>query len=155
MSEKGERDEEMSAGAYEAETELAAERAAEGLAHLDAGEEDDASGLAQSPFNRLAAAYRVACAESPDDPAVHYHFGRQYFQVGLYEEAAAALLRAAELNPRLAEAHYFLGSTLREQGRLDDAIAAYGRALEIDPELFEARLEKELAEKGRGERRAP
>lgn len=150
-------DEEMSASAYEAETELRGERAREGLEHLDAGGEDDASGLAQSPFNRLAEAYRLAAARearTEREAAVHYHFGRQYFQVALYEQAVEALRRAVELTPTLAEAHYYLASSLREQGKINEALASYKRALELDDKLFEARLEQELTrrEGGNGEK---
>ena len=150
-------DEDMSANAYEAETELRAERAREGLEHLDAGGEDDASGLAQSPFNRLAEAYRLAAAKEAGtarEAAVHYHFGRQYFQVELYEQAVEALRRAVELSPALAEAHYYLASSLRAQGKTDEALASYKRALELDDKLFEARFEQELTrrEAGNGEK---
>ena len=147
--EQGDEDD-MRASLHEADEELTAERARAGLDHE--GDEDDASGLAMSPFARLSEAYAMQSAETPNDANMHYLYGRQFFQVELYEDAAKALWRAVELNAQHAESHYYLAATLRQQGKKTDAAASYRRALEIDPKLFEARLELEslLSEGGNG-----
>ena len=140
MPNERERDE-LSANIYEADTEVTGERARAGLEHVEEGHDDDASGLALSPFNRIAEGYRLAIAGSPDNAEVHYYFGMQYFQCGLYERAAAAFRRVIEIVPELAEAHHRLAGTFVELGRYEDAIKSYEKALTLDDKLLEARIE--------------
>lgn len=76
----------------------------------------------------------VAKDNDPNDPQTFYNLGLVSQSVGLYEDAAAAYARAAELDPEFASAPYNLGTVLTQLGRLDDAIAAFDAALEADPD---------------------
>jgi len=55
-----------------------------------------------------------------------------------YEEAAAALKKAAEIEPNNVAAHFNLGLTLYNAGRYSEAIEAYKEAIKLRPNLAQA-----------------
>jgi choline-sulfatase len=57
---------------------------------------------------------------------------------GRYDEAAAALRRILEHNPRLFDAQHKLADTLAKAGRLEEAAAAYRKAIELQPSIAPA-----------------
>ena len=79
--------------------------------------------------NRLviAGATRNALGEA----ARQNQLAEEAYTAGRYEEAAAALRRVTQLNPRDADAFYRLGQTQEAAGHRREAIAAYRKALEL------------------------
>ena len=61
------------------------------------------------------------------------NLGNVYFDIGNYELAELALVRAVEINPTLSESRANLGNVYLKKGRVADAIYQYQAALEINP----------------------
>ncbi len=59
---------------------------------------------------------------------------------GQFSQAAAKLVDAIALDPKLTEAHYLLGLVRQSWGKLDEAQASYEMALRLQPDYPEARL---------------
>lgn len=71
---------------------------------------------------------------SPDYPIFYNELGREYENLGEFEEAANYYKKALEINPNLVEVYYNLGITYEKAGKYKEAIAAYQRVLEKNPE---------------------
>jgi TolB-like protein/class 3 adenylate cyclase/Tfp pilus assembly protein PilF len=67
---------------------------------------------------------RQVVAHDPLSVATHRYLGREYFRVGLLDEAEVALKKALELHPQSGFAHFWLGLVHLAQGRLAEAVAA-------------------------------
>jgi tetratricopeptide (TPR) repeat protein len=93
----------------------------------------------------------IARGRMRDTYAAHAAIGRAFLQQGRWEEAAAELRRAVEIDPSVAQSHSDLGMALEELNRSDEAIAEYREALRRSPDLHEAlyNLGGALAERGR------
>ncbi|MCX5638389.1 MAG: tetratricopeptide repeat protein [Planctomycetota bacterium] len=61
------------------------------------------------------------------------NLGNVYSDIGNYELALLALVRAVEINPTLSESRSNLGNVYLKKGLVDDAIYQYQAALEINP----------------------
>ncbi len=67
------------------------------------------------------------------------------------EEAAAALLKALDLDPALVEGYLTLGELYRRTDRVEEAVKMYREALRWDPDHVEAEAAlRELTQRGRG-----
>jgi tetratricopeptide (TPR) repeat protein len=55
-----------------------------------------------------------------------------------YDEAANALKKAAEIEPKNASAHFNLGLTLYTAGRYSEAIESYREVIKLRPQLGQA-----------------
>ncbi|MBM4285891.1 MAG: tetratricopeptide repeat protein [Deltaproteobacteria bacterium] len=65
--------------------------------------------------------------------SIYVHLGSCRKDLGQYDEAAAHLLRARELNPALKEAHHLLGFCHFKKGEYEQAVSCFERAIELDP----------------------
>ncbi len=75
-----------------------------------------------------------AIALDPSLAEAHAALGLQrYGGGGTFEERAAPLQRALELNPTLSDARNWLGILYLDAGRIDEALAAYEAIFERDP----------------------
>jgi tetratricopeptide (TPR) repeat protein len=132
--------------AFEARGELRERRAGEGLEHLDgAGDVDED----RDPFSLTVAGYEQHAASAPQDVQAHFQYGRQFYQVSMWDWAILAFTRALEIAPKWADAQFYLASSLRGAGRIEEALAAYDKAKELDPTMIEARFESELLKRGK------
>jgi len=94
--------------------------------------------LAESGMNRLALAYyEVAVRLEADDPVLWNNLGTIHRQLGEWEKAKRAFVRALKLNPANAMAHYNLGAVYDVQRKYDSAVREYRIALSLDPNLGE------------------
>ena len=77
----------------------------------------------------------------PNIPGAYYVRGEAYRQLGLFEEAERAYLRALELNPLMAAAYLGIG---KFQLQIDPDVlpTAFDEAIALDPLLMPAYLEK-------------
>ena len=75
---------------------------------------------------------------SPDQLTAHHTLGRLLFLDQKPTEAAAALSRAAELEPGSAAIRLELGRAEEAAGMVDRAEASYREALKLDPSLSKA-----------------
>lgn len=64
---------------------------------------------------------------------IHSNYGATMLMRGRYEPAAAALLKAIELNPDFNEAHMWLGQVREKQHLLVDAVEQYRITLTLQP----------------------
>ncbi len=92
------------------------------------------------PVPRAAAIdqLRLAADAQPLDPRVWADLGRELRLAGDLGGAAAACLRAIELDPSAAQPILSLGLTLKAQGRLVEAAEAFRRAIRADPHYADA-----------------
>jgi tetratricopeptide (TPR) repeat protein len=67
--------------------------------------------------------YKQVIALDPLRGNFHLALGYEFFMVGRYEEAGAALSEAQELNPQLSSLHLTRGKILLWQGRPQEALA--------------------------------
>ncbi len=81
----------------------------------------------------------LAIAAPPQSARDHYQRGNDLARAGKFDEALAALNRAAELDPKSPQVQNLLGVVLTQLGRLEEADAAYSRALALDASFEPAR----------------
>ncbi len=73
------------------------------------------------------------------DPPAHevasifVHLGSCHKDLGEFDQAAAALKQARELNPALKEAHHLLGFCHFKKGEFAEAVRCFEKAIELDP----------------------
>jgi tetratricopeptide (TPR) repeat protein len=81
-------------------------------------------------------------------------YAKQLTQESKHAEAAAALEKAAALQPRYADVHYSLGSTYVAMGKVAEARECFAQALDINPGYLRARimLAKSYHETGENEK---
>lgn len=85
---------------------------------------------AQDP-SRLRTAYEELAALQPDNPEFHRGHGLAAYLSGDYQQAIAALARAADLEPNLAGARLYLSMSLYRTNRFEEAL----KAVDQSPEL--------------------
>lgn len=73
------------------------------------------------------------------------NLGNAYSGLKKYEEAANALKKASELDPKNASAHFNLGLTLYTAGRYSEAIESYKEVIKLRPNLGQAYFNLALA----------
>ena len=103
--------------------------------------------------------FRAALALDPpahEVASIFVHLGSCHKDLGEYDEAAAALTRARELNPALKEAHHLLGFCHFKRGEFQDAVHCFEKAIELDPgsAMDYANLGVNLARLGHGKEAA-
>lgn len=81
----------------------------------------------------------VQCGLDTDD-LLFYNLGMAYADMGIMQEALAALERAVALNPQNGENHFGLGLIAQTDGQTEKALSALLRAVEVDPQHWEARI---------------
>ena len=85
---------------------------------------------AQDPF-RLRAAYEELAALQPDNSQFHRGHGLAAYLSGNYQQAIAALARAADLEPDLAGARLYLSMSLYRTNRFEEALEAVSQSPEL------------------------
>lgn len=98
-----------------------------------------------SPRRRLALQRASIVAEGalkvfPEHAPLHYAKGRVASAQGIFDKAADAFAKAAELDPSLVEAHLALGSTFLQLRLVEPAVTAFRGALAHDAKRYEALL---------------
>jgi len=76
----------------------------------------------------------ASAKQDPNDAAVRAELGSLYLDAGRYEDAAAWLASALEIEPRNLPARNHLALSLLNLGRVDDAVATYEETLRLEPE---------------------
>lgn len=71
---------------------------------------------------------------SPDYPIFYNELGREYENLGKFEEAASYYKKALEINQNLIGIYYNLGITYEKAGKYREAIIAYQQALDRNSE---------------------
>ncbi|MFN3426607.1 MAG: tetratricopeptide repeat protein [Candidatus Thermochlorobacter sp.] len=95
---------------------------------------------ARSRFAEAACAYRAILELKPDFEPALIGLGIAELQLGNFEQAIAALSKAAALNPHSAEIQFYLGNAFDDAGKNDDAMRAFQNALALQPNFEEAHL---------------
>lgn len=80
------------------------------------------------------------------DPGTLYRRGVALFNASNYEQAAATLRQAVEMDPDLAGAHYTLGLALINQGDQESALRHLRRFLELDPDHADAESARQMVQ---------
>jgi tetratricopeptide (TPR) repeat protein len=83
--------------------------------------------------SQVDALYAKATKVNPAIAVIHNNYGATMLMRGRYEPAAAALLKAIELNPDFTEAHMWLGQVREKQHRLADAAEQFRVTLAMQP----------------------
>lgn len=76
----------------------------------------------------------VALENNPEDSALMFELGRDYFRERMYPEAIEKFNMLLEKVPDDAEALEYKGSALQNEGEFRDAITAYEKVLALRPE---------------------
>ena len=76
----------------------------------------------------------ASAKQNPNDAAVRAELGSLYMDAGRYDDAAAWLASALELEARNLHARNHLALSLLNLGRLNDAVATYEETLRLEPE---------------------
>lgn len=84
-------------------------------------------------------AYKLGFQERNEIRSYAYkNLGNAYNGLKRYDEAATALKKSAEIEPRNASAHFNLGLTLYNAGRYSEAIESYKEVIKLRPNLPQA-----------------
>lgn len=84
-------------------------------------------------------AYKLGFQERNEIRSYAYkNLGNAYSGLKRYDEAANALKKAAEIEPKNASAHFNLGLTLYTAGRYSEAIESYKEVIKLRPQLAPA-----------------
>jgi len=78
--------------------------------------------------------------EQGESAELRIALGQAYLTIGDYGQAELHLLRAAELDPRLAEPHLRLGEIRTNQSRWSAAVSEYREAVRLEPANIGARI---------------
>lgn len=106
----------------------------------------DASQTAIKLLGDTGQAYTQGFQERTEALSYAYkNLGNALSGLGKFDEAANALKRAAEIEPKNAAAHFNLGLTLYSAKRYSEAIAAYKEVIKLRPTLAQARYNLALA----------
>jgi tetratricopeptide (TPR) repeat protein len=70
----------------------------------------------------------------------HQVLARDYFERGLYDEAAREIREALAIHGEFPDLHHLLGLSLSLGGDREGAVASFRRALHLNPRYVEARL---------------
>ena len=81
----------------------------------------------------------------PEDPDVHFEYGRICRALESYNEALDALQKVVLLRPKDSEAWRDLGEIYLERGRYDDAVAANRKVISLEPDQPYAYFELGIA----------
>ena len=79
-----------------------------------------------------------ANADLGSDAKIQYDKGIEYYQTGLYSQAAECFKKATELDPNYIDAYFNLGSLLEYLKQDDDALNAFKQIILRKPDDYEA-----------------
>jgi len=85
-------------------------------------------------LNTRIAQFEKMAADDPNNELGHFSLGRAYLEAQRFEEAAAALKRALDVNPQLSKAYDLLGEALERAGQADLAIEVLTRGVTVADE---------------------
>jgi protein O-GlcNAc transferase len=91
--------------------------------------------------DQVDALHARAIKINPTIPLVQNYYGVALFRQGKLDAAAAALLKAMELNPDSAEPHLWLGEIREQQHHALEAVEQYRLAMALEPSLSLARFQ--------------
>lgn len=74
-----------------------------------------------------------AAVDHAEDARLQLQLGVVCFNTSKYDEAAAALTKALQLNPAMADANYYLGTISVSQNKIPEAVAYLEKFLASDP----------------------
>lgn len=104
--------------------------------HLDAIE---ASQQAIKLLGETGEAYKLGFQERNEIRSYAYkNLGNAYNGLKRYDEAATALKKSSEIEPKNAAAHFNLGLALYNAGRYSEAIESYKEVIKLRPKLPQA-----------------
>ena len=106
----------------------------------------DSSQQAIKLLGETGEAYKLGFQERNEIRSYAYkNLGNAYSGLKKYDEAANALKKAAELDPKNAAALFNLGLTLYTAGRYSEAIESYKEVIKLRPNLGQAYFNLALA----------
>ena len=86
--------------------------------------------IQRGDFATAAQAFRKVIEQEPEFAGAHHNLGVAYYKEGHFDEAKAALRRAAELNPAGADPPFVLGLIARDERDYPAALDAFSNAIE-------------------------
>ena len=99
----------------------------------------DASLQAIKLLGESGEAYKLGFQERNEIRSYAYkNLGNAYNGLKKYDEAATALKKSSEIEPKNASAHFNLGLTLYNAGRYSEAIESYKEVIKLRPNLGQA-----------------
>ncbi len=98
------------------------------------------------PNTRIAQFEKMA-ADDPNNELGHFSLGKAYLEAGRFEESAAALKRALDINPQLSKAYDFLGDALERGGQPDLAIEFLTRGVTVADERGDMKARDAMIDK--------
>ena len=99
----------------------------------------DASLEAIKLLGETGGAYKLGFQERNEVRSYAYkNLGNAYNGLKRYDEAATALKKSSEIEPKNASAHFNLGLTLYNAGRYSEAIESYKEVIKLRPNLPQA-----------------
>lgn len=99
----------------------------------------DASLQAINLLGETGEAYKLGFQERNEIRSYAYkNLGNAYNGLKRYDEAATALKKSSEIEPKNASAHFNLGLTLYNAGRYSEAIESYKEVVKLRPNLAQA-----------------
>jgi tetratricopeptide (TPR) repeat protein len=99
------------------------------------------------------AEYKLAIAESRDDPRSYMGAGDCHYHMGRFNLAAAFFEESVAIRPHPSTLR-FLGDAHRKAGRMRQAVSAYEQAVQLDPSYAPAREQLRLIQEQAGGRHA-
>ena len=75
--------------------------------------------------------FKQMAEADPENELGHFSLGRIYLEAGRYEEAAAALSRTLDLNPKLSKAYQMLGEAHKGAGHRDLSVEVLTRGVGV------------------------
>ena len=104
-----------------------------------------ALGQAEKAREIYAKAAELATGQDPSTAAINYYnMGVTYINAGKNQEAADALRKAIELNPKHGESHYQLGIVLIGLNDMEGAVDELKKYIEVDPNGANVAIAQEL-----------
>jgi tetratricopeptide (TPR) repeat protein len=99
----------------------------------------DSSEQAIKLLGETGEAYKLGFQERNEIRSYAYkNLGNAYNGLKRYDEAATALKKSSEIEPKNASAHFNLGLTLYNAGRYSEAIESYKEVIKLRPNLPQA-----------------
>lgn len=75
--------------------------------------------------------FRKMATDDPNNELGHFSLGKEYLQVGQYDDAIASFRRVIQLNANVSKAYQLLASALLKQGKKDDAVKSLTDGVQV------------------------